>query len=290
VSDELSIPRSPVYRVPRRGGLEPMTRRLMLIAGGLSGALVLIVVLWSSAGHHSGTVPVVQADERPVRVKPANPGGMQIPGLSADTGAGDAPAPADSLAPAPETPNPQALARQTPSPAPAASQTTATQAPATQATATQASALRTAKLTPLSGPSPGQPAIASAAPLAPVIAAPQASSLSAPAPAAAKPTQLAATAMAEHHAAPSADHGPPTHAQVQLAALATETAAHEEWHRLAHRMPDVFGTHHPVFSKVEHDGHTLWRVRTGDFATEAEANQFCQLVRAKGGGCAVAAF
>jgi hypothetical protein len=55
-------------------------------------------------------------------------------------------------------------------------------------------------------------------------------------------------------------------------------------------MPDVVGAHHPVFSKVDHDGHTLWRVRTGDFATEAEANQFCQQVRAKGGGCAVAAF
>src|SRR5580698_5203937 len=43
VSDELSIPRSPVYRVPRRSGPEPLTRRLMLIAGGLTGALVLIV-------------------------------------------------------------------------------------------------------------------------------------------------------------------------------------------------------------------------------------------------------
>jgi hypothetical protein len=275
VSDELSIPRSPVYRVPRRGGLEPMTRRLMLIAGGLSGALVLIVVLWSSVGHHGGGgVPVVQADQRPVRVKPANPGGMQIPGLSTDTGAGDASA-TDTLAPAPETPNPQALARQAPPPAPATSQTTGA-----QTMAAQTSALQTAKLTPLSVPAPGQSA--TAAPLAPVTAAPPA--------AAAKPTQLAAAAIPEHHAALSAEHGAAGHAQVQLAAVATEAAAHEEWRRLEHRMPDVFGTHRPVFSKVEHDGHMLWRVRTGDFATEAEASQFCQLVRAKGGGCAVAAF
>ena len=55
-------------------------------------------------------------------------------------------------------------------------------------------------------------------------------------------------------------------------------------------MPDVIGTRHPLFSKVDHDGHTLWRVRTGDFATEAEAGQFCQEVKAKGGGCTVAAF
>jgi hypothetical protein len=96
--------------------------------------------------------------------------------------------------------------------------------------------------------------------------------------------------MPDRHAAPSAEHGPAARAQVQLAAVGTENAAHQEWQRLAHRMPDVVGTHHPVFSKVDHDGHTLWRVRTGDFATEAEANQFCQQVRAKGGGCAVAAF
>jgi hypothetical protein len=269
VSDELSIPRSPVYRVPRRGGPEPLTRRLMLIAGGLTGALVLIVVLYSSVGHHNGTVPVVQADQRPVRVKPANPGGMQIPGLSPDTGASDASAAADTLAPAPETPNPQALARQAPPRAPTTSPTTATQAATAQTVATVAAATPTA---------------------ASQIAAPPAAAIATPPSAAAKPTQLAAAAMPDHHAPPSAERGPAVHAQVQLAAVATEAAAHQEWVRLAHRMPDVFGTHHPVFSKIEHDGHTLWRLRTGDFATEAEATQFCQLVRAKGAGCAVAAF
>jgi SPOR domain len=273
VSDELSIPRSPVYRVPRRSGLEPLTRRLMLIAGGLIGALALIVVLYSSAGHHSGTVPVVQADQRPVRVKPANPGGMQIPGLSADTGAGDTSTAADSLAPSPETPDPQALARQKPPPAPAASQVTQTAGP-------QPPASQSAKLTGPLAPA-SHPTIAATAPPIPAIAAP---------PAAVKPTQFAATAMPEHHAVPAAEHGPPGRAQVQLAAVGTENAAREEWHRLAHRMPDVLGAHHPVFSKTEHDGHTLWRLRTGDFATEAQASQFCQLVRAKGGGCAVASF
>jgi hypothetical protein len=252
VSDELSIPRSPVYRVPRRRGLDTMTRRLMRIAGGLSGALVLIVVLWSSVGHHGGQVPVVQADARPVRVKPANPGGMQIPGLSADAGAGDTTASADKLAPAPEMPDPQALARQPPRPAPP---------PAATSTA--------ASLRP----------VIAAAPSAPVITAPPA----------AKPAQVAG-ATADRHAAPPAARVPAGRAQVQLAAVSTETAARQEWDRLAHRMPGVLGTHHPLFSKIEHDGHTLWRVRTGDFATEAEAGQFCHEVKAKGGGCAVAAF
>jgi hypothetical protein len=253
VSDELSIPRSPVYRVTRRSGPDRMTRRLLLIAGGLAGALVLIVVLWSSVGHHGGQVPVVQADQRPVRVKPANPGGMQIPGLGSDTGAGASAASGDRLAPAPETPDPQALARQTPPAAPATTRT---------------------------GPAP--PVVA---PAQPVIAA-----VAPPAPAAAKPARVAAAAVPERRAAPTAERAPVGRTQVQLAALGTETAARQEWERLAHRMPGVLRTHRPVFSKIEHDGHTLWRVRTGDFTTEAEASQFCQQVKAKGGGCSVAAF
>ena len=267
MSDELSIPRSPVYRVPRRGGPEPLTRRLMLIASGLTAALVLIITLYSSVGHHSGGVPVIPSGPAPGARKTGQSRRHADPGLSADPSASDASA-AGTLAPAPETPNPQALARQAPPPAPAASPTTASKTPATQTAASPST----------SAPAPG---IATAAPPAPAIAATLGT---------AKPAQLAAAAMPDRHAAPSAEHGPAARAQVQLAAVGTENAAHQEWQRLAHRMPDVVGTHHPVFSKVEHDGHTLWRVRTGDFATEAEANQFCQEVRAKGAGCAVAAF
>jgi hypothetical protein len=237
-----------------------MTRRLLLIAGGLAGTLVLMVVLWSSVGQHGGQVPVVQADSRPVRVKPANPGGMQIPGLGADTGSGDSVASADKLAPAPETPDPQALASQVRPAAPAATQTGPT--PPVVA--------------------PAQPVIAAVAPPAPATAAPP--------PAAAKPAQVAAAAVPEQRAAAPAARTPVGRTQVQLAAVGTETAARQEWDRLAHRMPGVLGSHHPVFSKIERDGHTLWRLRTGDFATEAEASQFCQEVKAKGGGCAVAAF
>ena len=205
---------------------------LLLIAGGLSGALVLIVVLWSSVGHHGGPTPVVQADQQPVRVKPVNPGGMQIPGLSADAGSGagsgDGSTAADKLAPAPETPDPQGLASQ----------------------------MRTAAV-------PARPAAASTPP----VAGAAERQATAAAPVTAKPTQVAGAMVPERRAALPGAHG-----------------------SVAHRMPGVLGTHHPMFSKIEHDGHTLWRVRTGEFTTEAEASQFCHEVRAKGAGCAVATF
>ncbi len=79
-------------------------------------------------------------------------------------------------------------------------------------------------------------------------------------------------------------------AQVQLAAVHSEEAAKSEWQRLSKRMPDLLGQRRPAFSKTEHDGRTLWRVRTGGFADIPQASSFCEKLRAKGVGCSVADF
>lgn len=121
MSDDLSIP-SPTYRIPRHSrGMDPATRRLALIAGGLGGALLVIIGGWSVMGHRSGTVPVVQADTKPVRVKPENPGGMQIAGANEDIMSGDPDTNGGKLSPPPEAPAPQAL-RNPPPPPPVVTQ------------------------------------------------------------------------------------------------------------------------------------------------------------------------
>ncbi len=143
MSDDLSIP-SPTYRIPRHSrGMDPATRRLALIAGGLGGALLAIIGGWSVMGHRSTAVPVIQADSRPIRVKPENPGGMQIAGSNEDM-AGGADANGGKLAPPPEAPAPQALLSPPPAPPPpamvaapapapvAAASTTATAKPAVE--------------------------------------------------------------------------------------------------------------------------------------------------------------
>src|SRR6185312_3134160 len=119
-SDELNIP-SPTYRIPRqRRGLDPLTRRLALIACGVGGLLVVGIGGWTVLGHRSTTVPVVQAENGPIRVKPANPGGMQISGANEDILSGGSTLGDGKLAPAPEAPNPQGLRTQLPpKPAPA---------------------------------------------------------------------------------------------------------------------------------------------------------------------------
>ena len=253
--DDLNIPLladGPSYRVARpRAAMEPNTRRLALIAGGIGAALVLLIGVYTLAGHrHPATIPVVEADPRPLRVKPANPGGLDIAGADESILSGAAIG-KEAMAPAPEVPAPQALQAQ------------ATPAPG-----------------PVQG---GDPAAAQPVSLAPV--APPA----APLPVTAAPeTRPARPAAVPRPAAPAPTAAGT--AQVQLAALPTEEGATAEWQRLAKRMPDLLGGRKPAVSRTEHDGRVFFRLRTGGFADIAQATAFCQRVREKGGGCSIASF
>jgi hypothetical protein len=264
VSDDLSIP-SPTYRAARRPrGMDPATQRLVLIAGGLGGVLLLVVGGWSMMGHRSTSVPVVQADSRPVRVKPENPGGMQIAGSNEDIFSGGNGTNDGKLAPPPEAPAPQALRAPPPPPAVVA-------APAPVAAAVPAA------------PKPVAAAIpAPAKPVAVVIPAPAKPTVEKPV---ATPDKRAAVAAAPERNAPVAKG-----ALVQFAAVSSQEAAKTEWQRLEKRMPDLLGHRQPAISKIDHDGHILWRVRTGGFSDVAHATAFCERVRAKGAGCSVADF
>ncbi|MGH7155393.1 MAG: SPOR domain-containing protein [Acetobacteraceae bacterium] len=252
MSDEMSI-RTPAYRIPRSRGMDPATKRLALIAVVLGAALLTVVGAWSVIGHRPGGVPVIAPQAGPIRVKPTNPGGMQLANTNADlfggdhsSGTGDG-----KLAPPPEVPDPQAL--RTPPPAPAR--------------------------TPSAPPAAAKAPIAgTAVPLVQATANPRASSSPAPA-AAAKPAAKAANAHA-----PAAAGGP---ILVQLAALPTEQAAKDEWALLQHRMPDLLHGRRPAISRADVDGHTWWRLRTGGFGATADASGFCGKVKAKGGACDV---
>jgi hypothetical protein len=261
VSDNLETP-GPTYRIGRRRGMDQGTKRLAIIAGGLGGALLLIVGVWTASGHQGGVVPVIEADAHPMRVKPENPGGLQVAGANDEILSGDAGPQADKLLPPPEAPAPQALKDQKP-----ASQAAKDQKPAGPVTASAAA------------PPPAQPVSLSPERPAPTVAA--APDRKPPA----APEQKHAAAPAQPVAAPQ---GKST--QVQLAAFTNEQAAMTEWQRLSKRMPDILNGRQPAVQKAEHDGRAIWRLRTGGFSDTAQATAFCERVRAKGAGCSIASF
>ena len=99
------------WRVPDRArrsrGMDPATRKLAWLAAGVGGAVVLSVGLWSLMGHRNSVVPVIQADSRPLRVKPENPGGLQVPGMMEEFGDGDSGT--SRMSAPPEVPQPKML-------------------------------------------------------------------------------------------------------------------------------------------------------------------------------------
>ena len=223
------------WRVPRPvRGIDPGTRKLAWTAAALGGALVLVIGLYSAAGHRSTVVPVIQADSRPIRTKPENRGGMQISGTEEDVMGGDAVSPATRLAPGSEAPAPKMLrAQQDAPPAP------------TQAV------------------TPAKEAV-----IAPPVVA----------------------AVPPETEKPRVAVLPVGKTAVQFGALGTEQAAHAEWKHLTGTFPDLFASRQPAVSRTEHDGHVLWRLRTGGFADAAQATAFCERVRAQRAGCSIASF
>lgn len=256
------------YRVPRRRGSDRGTRKLALIALGLGGALLLLFGLANLAGRRNGPLPVIEADPGPVRVRPANPGGLQIAGLSDEILSGDTSTQDDQLLPPPEAPAPQALAR------------------AETASSTQSQTSPTPKqAAPSPGPAPAPEPLPTSPPAAagaPARAAPQATGAKSEASRGPLPSP------ARSSAPPLAPPGKGV--AVQLAAMASEQAARGEWERLSKRMPDLFGGHQPDIVPSERDGRRFFRLRLGGFGDSAQASVFCDRARAKGAACSIASF
>jgi hypothetical protein len=236
-----------------------------LAAAGLAGLLLLGAIGYSVMGRHTSGVPVIEADSRPIRVKPDNPGGMQIAGAD-ELSLSDDRTTHDGMAPPAEVPAPQALRAQMQQPAPAAplSPPVAT-APATTAPAPVAPKYAA---TPGASPLPDTPAQQAAKPLAP-------------------PETTRPVAKQETRPAIKTTDGA---TMVQLGALSSEEAARSEWHRLEHSLPGLLDRREPLVTKVERDGRTYWRLRTGGFTDVADATEFCTKLKAKGGTCAIASF
>jgi hypothetical protein len=260
--DEVRIP-PPSYRsAPQRRAAE--ARRMVVAVVGAGTVLLLCAVgYFATTGGGPAGVPVIQPPPGAVKVRPDDPGGLQVntqTNALLGTGGSDASA---NLAPAPEEPDPAALA--------AAADQEQASPPAAAAVAHD-------------GPPPTAPAIA--VPTVPETPAPPQTALNVPLPSdgASPDNSLAHT---DNPPIQSSGDGP---VRVQLAALDSQEAAMREWEHLTHHMPALFDGKRPIFVEAHVNGHIFWRVRTAGFVSVTEATRFCADVHAQGAACTVALF
>ncbi|MFC7609388.1 SPOR domain-containing protein [Teichococcus aestuarii] len=277
----------PSYRV-REATDDGGSRRMMLIAGGVAGILAVGgLVGWAVSKYTDDTIPVVEADSRPIKVRPDDRGGLRVANqdeiIFQRRNANGSFEPSGRLGPAAEAPNLDALRAAT-MPPPVVPPVVAPMAPAQPAATAQAPGQN-------SGQDGGQNGAPGSA------AAPQPGTVAQAQPPAAPPAAASAPAPAAPQAqpaAPPAAAAPPAPVRstggvvVQLGALDSESGARSEWDRLARRAPEALQGRTPQVLRFERDGYpTMWRLRTGGFDSRDSASSFCDTIKSRGGACAV---
>ena len=170
MSERLSTTQS--WRPERRAAIDPQMMRLALIAGGVVAVIAAGVGGYALMDHRPRSVPVIEADSRPIRVRPDNPGGMQIAGADEQFMGGQGSGQSDAMAPPTEAPELGALR----------AQIDAARQPASPVPPVQ----------PVAPPPPASPQAVAAAPEPPAPMPPPAARAAVPAPAGKMQVQLAA--------------------------------------------------------------------------------------------------
>jgi hypothetical protein len=254
--------RAELYGDTREEEPQPRPRRL------LATALALLVMglfgggLWFAyvqGTRHAGgdaasaSVPLIRADERPTKVKPERPGGMEIPDRDKLIYNPTRPA-VEHLLPPPEKP----LPRPAPPPSPSPQRE---QPPAS------------ASGTPASPPAPPPAAIPQAAipPAQQSAAAPPGK----PPPPQAAPPKTAATGAGG--------------ARLQLGSVRSEDAARQEWERIKRKNADLLGSLSatPIRADLGDKG-IYYRIQAGPVSDQAAAERICSELKQRSVGCIVA--
>ncbi|MCQ4162564.1 hypothetical protein NON00_21885, partial [Roseomonas sp. GC11] len=104
----------PSYRIRETSDDGGGSRRLALMAGGVAAVLAAGGLIgWAASRYGNTTIPVIEADSRPMKIRPDDRGGLRVANqdeiIFERRGAGNAFDPAGRLGPAAEAPNLDAL-------------------------------------------------------------------------------------------------------------------------------------------------------------------------------------
>lgn len=238
--------------------MDEQTRRMLRVAGGLVCLLsVSVATGWLLHGIHDGPVPVVEALDGPIRIRPSNPGGLQVAGLGEDVldaGSNDRDNATGVMAPLPEEPSPAALRAQ-----------------AQSGALGVADVKVDAEADAISQSDPSEPATLPGHSSAPIAAERHVVQVLAPS----LTGKVSGTAQRP--------------VQVQLAAMASESAAVARWKLIQSRLPELRGRK-PIITRANPRKPTLWRLRLDGLDNRMQAQEFCQHVQANGFPCVVAEF
>jgi cell division septation protein DedD len=228
---------------------------MLAVAGGLLGALVLAGALaWGLSRSGPRSIPVIEADSRPMKIRPEVPGGLVVPNQ-------------DQL-----VLEPLAVRR-------AAERNARATAQLDQGPEAPALDLLREQVAPPVQPQVVAPALPEPALPEPGLPAPVEPRLAEPVAAAPPPRVL------EPVAAPPVAAAPAGQSMVQLGALSTEEAARAVWARLQRRVPELAGLQ-PRVIRLDRPGQpTLYRLRAVGLPDTAAARVLCESVRSRSGQC-----
>jgi hypothetical protein len=239
----------PFRRIKRRSH-RGLAIGLALAVMALCAGAVWVVYELKRAPDPGARAPLIQADSQPVKVKPGDPGGMEIPNrdrLVFNQKGADAPE--HVLAP-PEAP----LPRPAPPAAPAPPQVEASVAPPPPVP-------EQSTVTP-TAPTPASPGDAHAAP-------------------AANPSQQSA---ALPQSAPASTGGKGF--RLQVASVKTPEGAKQEFERIRRQNTDLLGALAYNAERVDlGDRGVFYRVQIGPIADGSEAERICGALRQRSVGC-----
>lgn len=256
---------------------EPTRHRRLLPIGLAAVALVAFAgVIWYAYHWGIGAIepeelPVIRADSGPIKIRPEEPGGLEVPHqdkLVLNEIAPDPEKPqVERLLPPPEVPKPplpEAAEQAQPSDADVADAAPDTAAPQDATAEADTPAADAPALQTAAGPDEkveDQAATAESAP---------------PPPATPTPTDAQVAAV------------PPGAYVVQVASMKSREAAEGEWARLRQAFPDLLGERDLVVQSVDLGAKgTFHRVQAGTFTDRAGAEALCTELKAKKQDCLV---